>query len=112
MTSRKRSKVALTSMTFTRPTRVQEPTKEAPGIFENLQMIVGAGWDPTSDCAKMLDQSWENGGLFIFNERESSQIRSSMGKAMTEEQNFRRVDSTNKLRRTSITKLFCEWPAA
>ena len=84
-------------MTFTRPTHVQEPTKEAPGIFENLQMIVGAGWDPTSDCAKMLDQSWENSGLFIFNERESSQIRSSMGKAMTEVQNFRRVDSTNKL---------------
>ena len=53
-------------MTFTRPTRVQEPTKEAPGIFENLQMIVGAGWDPTSDCAKMLDQSWENGVFFYF----------------------------------------------
>jgi len=58
------------------------------GTFENLQMIVGAGWDPTSDCAKMLDRSWENGGLLIFNVRESLQIRSSMGKSMTEVEKF------------------------
>ena len=58
------------------------------GTFENLQMIVGAGWDPTSSCAKMLDRSWENGGLLIFNERESTQIRSSMGKGMTDLQKF------------------------
>jgi hypothetical protein len=51
-------------------------------------MIVGAGWNPTSDCAKMLDRSWENGGLLIFNERESLQIKASMGKGMTEVQKF------------------------
>ena len=51
-------------------------------------MIVGAGWDPTSNCAEMLDRSWENGGLLIFNERESMQIRSSMGKGMTDLQKF------------------------
>jgi hypothetical protein len=39
------------------------------GTFENLQMIIAAGWDPTSDCAKMLDSSWENRGLMIFNEK-------------------------------------------
>ncbi len=58
------------------------------GTFENLQMIVGAGWNPTSDCAKMLDRSWENGGLLIFNERESLQIKASMGKGVTEVQKF------------------------
>ena len=58
------------------------------GTFENLQMIVGAGWDPTSSCAKMLDRSWENGGLLIVNERESAQIRGSMGKGTTEIEKF------------------------
>jgi len=47
-------------------------------------MIIAAGWDPTSDCAKMLDRSWENGGLMIFNEKESAQVRASMGKGLTE----------------------------
>jgi len=58
------------------------------GTFKNLQMIVGAGWDPTSSCAKMLDRSWENGGLLIVNERESAQIRGSMGKGTTEIEKF------------------------
>ena len=58
------------------------------GTFENLQMIVGAGWDPTSNCAEMLDRSWENGGLLIVNKRDSTQIRSSMGKGMTDLQKF------------------------
>jgi hypothetical protein len=47
-------------------------------------MIIAAGWDPTSDCAKMLDRSWENGGLMIFNEKESAQVRASMGKGLME----------------------------
>ncbi len=34
-------------------------------------MIVAAGWDPTSDCVKMLDGSWENGDLLIFNEKKN-----------------------------------------
>jgi hypothetical protein len=41
------------------------------GTFEILQMIVAAGWDPTSDCVKMLDGSWENGDLLIFNEKKN-----------------------------------------
>jgi hypothetical protein len=36
----------------------------------------------------MQDRSWENGGLLIFNERESTQIKASMGKGMTDLQNF------------------------
>ena len=69
-------------------TRVQEPTKEAQKVHLKIFRIVGAGWDPTSNCANMLDKSWENGGLLIFNERESTQIRASMGKGMTGLQKF------------------------
>jgi hypothetical protein len=54
------------------------------GTFKNLQMIVAAGWDPTSNCVKILDRSWENGGLLIFNEKENKQIGASMGKGMTD----------------------------
>jgi hypothetical protein len=35
-----------------------------------------------------LDRSWNDGGLFIFSEKESKQIRSSMGKGMTDMQKF------------------------
>ena len=69
-------------------TRVQEPTKEAQKVHLKIFRIVGAGWDPTSNCANMLDKSWENGGLLIFNERENTQIRASMGKGMTGLQKF------------------------
>jgi hypothetical protein len=41
-----------------------------------------------SDPAKLLDRSWNDGGLFIFSEKESKQIRSSMGKGMTDMQKF------------------------
>jgi hypothetical protein len=36
----------------------------------------------------MLNRSWENGGLLIFNEKENKQIRASMGKVMTDLQKF------------------------
>jgi hypothetical protein len=36
----------------------------------------------------MLDRSWNDGGLLIFSEKESKQIRASMGKGMTEMQKF------------------------
>jgi hypothetical protein len=45
-------------------------------------------WDPTSDVAKMLDRSWTNGGLLIDNKKETKQIKSSMGKALTDMQKF------------------------
>jgi hypothetical protein len=56
------------------------------GTFDTLQRVIVAGWSPTSDPAKLLDRSWNNGGLFIFSEKESKQIRSSMGKGMTDMQ--------------------------
>jgi hypothetical protein len=51
------------------------------GNFETLQQIIAAGWDPTSDLAKMLFKSWKNGDLFIVNEKETKQIKSSIGKS-------------------------------
>ncbi len=58
------------------------------GTFDTLQQVIAAGWSPTSDPAKMLDRSWNDGGLLIFSEKESKQIRASMGKGMTEMQKF------------------------
>ncbi len=54
------------------------------GTFESLQQVIGAGWSPSSDTAKLLDRSWKDGGLLIFNEKESKQVRASMGKGMTD----------------------------
>jgi hypothetical protein len=36
------------------------------GTFESLQQVIGAGWVPTSDAAKLLDRSWKDGGLMIL----------------------------------------------
>jgi hypothetical protein len=58
------------------------------GTFEALQQVIRAGWDPTSDVAKILDRSWTNGGLLIVNKKETKQIKSSMGKALTDMQKF------------------------
>jgi hypothetical protein len=36
----------------------------------NLQQIITAGWDPTSNLvAKMLDRSWKNDGFLIVNKK-------------------------------------------
>ncbi len=58
------------------------------GTFKALQQVIVAGWDPTSDVAKKLDGSWMDSGLLIVNEKETKQIKSSMGKALTDMQNF------------------------
>jgi hypothetical protein len=58
------------------------------GTFEALQQVIGAGWDPTSNVAKKLDRCWVDGGLLIVNEKETKQIKSSMGKALTDMQKF------------------------
>jgi hypothetical protein len=56
------------------------------GTFKALQQVIGAGWDPTSDVAKMLYRSWTNGG--IVNKKETKQIISSMGKALNDMHKF------------------------
>jgi hypothetical protein len=58
------------------------------GTFDTLQQVIAAGWSPRSDPAKMLDRSWNDRGLLIFSEKESKQIRASMGKGMTKMQTF------------------------
>ncbi len=68
------------------PTAFKRGTK---GTFDTLQQVIAAGWSPSSDPAKLLDRSWNDGGLFIFSEKESKQLRSSMGKGMTDMQKFR-----------------------
>jgi hypothetical protein len=58
------------------------------GTFKALQQVIVAGWDPTFDVAKKLDRSWMDSGLLIVNEKETKQIKSSMGKALTDMQKF------------------------
>ena len=40
---------------------------------------------------KLLDKSWKDGDLLIFNEKEGKQIRASMGKGMTDIQKIHDV---------------------
>jgi hypothetical protein len=72
-------------------TCVRAHNRGSKGTFESLQQVVGAGWSPTSDVAKLLDKSWKCGGLLIFDEKESKQIRASMGKGMTVIQRFHNI---------------------
>ena len=48
----------------------------------NLQQIITAGWDPTSNLvAKMLDKSWKNNGLLIVNKKKSKANKIKHGKS-------------------------------
>ena len=67
------------------------PSSESPraakrgkqGLFENLQQIIAAGYDPSSDLAQNLHKDWNEGGLLILNEEEKKAIKSCMGKKLT-----------------------------
>jgi hypothetical protein len=59
------------------------------GTFESLQQAIGTGWNPSSDTAKLLDISWKDSGLLIFNEKESKlEVRACMEKGVTDIQKF------------------------
>ncbi len=60
----------------------------AGGFFEALQQVIVAGWDPTSDVAKKLDRSWMDSRLLLVNEKETKQIKLSMGRALIDMQKF------------------------
>ena len=67
------------------------PSSESPratkrgkqGLFENLQQIIAAGYDPSSDLAQNLHKDWNKGGLLILSEEEKKEIKGSMGKKLT-----------------------------
>jgi hypothetical protein len=62
--------------------------KEHFDEFKKVQQVIGDDWDPTFDVAKILDRSWTNGGLLIVNKKETKQIKTSTGKALTDMQKF------------------------
>ena len=47
--------------------------------FDNLQQIIAAGYDPTSDLAQKLDKDWTKGGLLFLSKKENKEFKGSMG---------------------------------
>ncbi len=64
------------------------------GLFDNLEQIIAAAYDPSSDVAKQLDKDWTEGGLLILSEKEKEVIRASLGKKkLTSMQKFHYIVS-------------------
>jgi len=59
---------------------VRVHNRGSKGTFECLQQVVGAGWSPTSDVAKLLNKSWKCGGLLIFDEKKVNRSEQVWGK--------------------------------
>ena len=49
------------------------------GLYEHLEFVIAAGFDPSSDPAKKLDKDMKEGGLFILSDEDKHNIKASMG---------------------------------
>jgi len=61
------------------------------GIFEHLTMLVGAGFNPKSDNAKLVDKDWKEGGLLIMSNDDKKHIKKSMDKDLASIQKFQDI---------------------
>ena len=51
------------------------------GYFDNLNHVIIAGFDPTSEAANCVDKDISEGGILLLSEREKSLIKESMKSA-------------------------------
>ena len=61
------------------------------GIFEHLTMLIGAGFNPKSHDAKLVDKDWKEGGLLIMSEDDKKYIKKSMDKDLASIQKFQDI---------------------
>ena len=71
------------------------------GYFDNLNHVIIAGFDPTSEAANCVDKDISEGGILLLSEREKSLIKESMKSAkgrreLTNIQKFQDVLSYTK----------------
>lgn len=50
------------------------------GYFETLIHVIAAGFDPSSDTAKLVDRDWKDGGILIFSNTELDYMKSALTK--------------------------------
>ena len=62
--------------------------RDKQGLFENLIQLIGAGFDPTADSAKVLEKGHDEGGLLILNAEDKENIKRSIGKDLASIQKF------------------------
>ena len=61
------------------------------GCFEHLTQIIAAGFDPSSEPAMQVIQSYDEGGLLIMSKEDERRIKSSLKKELTVVQKFQEV---------------------
>lgn len=50
------------------------------GLYEDLEHVIAAGFDPKGDAAQLVHLDWDAGGLMIFTTKEKQRVLSSMPK--------------------------------
>ncbi len=61
------------------------------GCFEHLTQVIAAGFDPSSEPAKILDKNHTSGGLLIMNSEDQCCIKSSLKKDSTSVQKHQEI---------------------
>jgi hypothetical protein len=61
------------------------------GSFERLTQVIAAGFDPTSEHAKLVDKDYNAGGLLIMCKDDEHRIRSCLKEELTSVQKFQEV---------------------
>ena len=71
----------------------QASTRGKQGLFENLEMMLGAAYDPKSDAAKVLDKDWTEGEILILSDSVKKEIKESMRKLSSGIKKFHHIAS-------------------
>jgi hypothetical protein len=61
------------------------------GCFEHLTQVIAAGFNPSSEPAKILDKDHTSGGLLIMNAEDKCCIKSSLKKDSTSVQKHQEI---------------------
>jgi hypothetical protein len=69
----------------------RQEKRDKLGSFERLTQVIAAGFDPTSEHAKLVDKDYNAGGLLIMCKDDEHRIRSCLKKELTSVQKFQEV---------------------
>ena len=69
-------------------------TDSIQGVFEDLDHVIAAGFEPKEDAAQIVNLNWDDGGILILNQEEKRQITACIpNKPHTEIEKFQMLMS-------------------
>ena len=68
-------KLPILQLTFT-TTRSKSKTKQ--GLFEDLEHVIAASFDPKGDAAQVVNCNWKEGGVMILSAQDKLRVVASM----------------------------------